>query len=48
MFLFRNNSKLFSLFQNKYQLKHTLNILVALLGLNRGNVMECQKKVLKI
>ena len=25
-----------------------LNILVALLGLNRGNLMECQKKVLKI
>ena len=31
-----------------YQPKNTLNILVALLGFNRGNLMECQKKVLKI
>ena len=28
--------------------KNTLNILVALLQLNRGNLMECQNKVLKI
>ena len=28
--------------------KNTLNILLALLGLNRGNVMEYQKKVLNI
>ena len=28
--------------------KNTLNILVALPGLNRGNLIECQKKVLKI
>ena len=28
-----------------YQLKNTLNILLAPLGLNRGNLMECQKKV---
>ena len=27
--------------------KNTLNILVVLLELNRGNLMECQKKVLK-
>ena len=30
------------------QLKNALNILLALLGLNRGNLMEYQKKVLKI
>ena len=29
------------------QIKNTLNIFVALLGFNRGNLMECQKKVLK-
>ena len=29
-------------------LKNTLNILVALLGFLRGNLMECQKKILKI
>ena len=28
--------------------KNTLNILVALLGLIRRNLMECQKKILKI
>ena len=28
-----------------YHLKGTLNILVALLRLNRGNLMECQKKI---
>ena len=28
--------------------KNTLNILLALLGLNRGNLMVCQKKILKI
>ena len=27
--------------------KNTLNILVALLRLIRGNLMECQKKILK-
>ena len=26
------------------QLKNTVNILVVLLGLNRGNLMECQVK----
>ena len=31
-----------------YQLKGTLNILKALLGLIRGKLMECQKKILKI
>ena len=30
------------------QLKSPLNFLVALLGLIRGNLMECQKKILKI
>ena len=30
------------------QLKNALNILVALLGFDCGNLMECQKKVLKI
>ena len=30
-----------------YQLKNTLNILVALIELIRGNLMECQKKILK-
>ena len=29
-------------------LYHTLNILLALLGLIRGNLMEGQKKILKI
>ena len=28
--------------------KNTLNILIALLGLFCGNLMECQKKILKI
>ena len=27
-----------------YQLKNTLNILVAVFGLIRGNLMECRKK----
>ena len=31
-----------------YQLKNTLNILVALLRFICGNVMECQKEMLKI
>ena len=31
-----------------YQLKNTLNILVALLKFIHGNLMECQKKLLKI
>ena len=31
-----------------YQLKATLNILMRLLEFIRGNLMECQKKVLKI
>ena len=31
-----------------YQLKNTLNVLVALPGLNSGNVMEFQKKILKL
>ena len=30
-----------------YQLKKTLNILVALLWLNGGNLMACQKKILE-
>ena len=30
------------------QLKNTLNILVALLRLIRGNLIKCQKKILKI
>ena len=28
--------------------KNTINILVSLVGLNRGNLMECHEKVLKI
>ena len=28
--------------------KNTLNVLVSLLGLNRGNLIQCQKKVVKI
>ena len=31
-----------------YHLENTLNVLVVLLGLIRGNLMECQKKILKI
>ena len=31
-----------------YQIKNTLNISVALVGLIRRNLMECQEKVLKI
>ena len=31
-----------------YQLKNTLNVLVALREFIRENVMECQKKILKI
>ena len=34
--------------QYLYHLIKTLNIFMALLQLNRGNLMECQKKVLKI
>ena len=40
-----NISKLFSIYTSK---KNALNILVALLGLIPGNLMECQKKTLKI
>ena len=48
-----NGEKCFSsgIFQNYlvfYQLKNTLNILVVLLGLIIGNLMEYQKKILKI
>ena len=48
-----NGAKYFSLeiFQNYLVFipaKNILNILVVLLGLNLGNLMECQKKVLKI
>ena len=38
----------FKIIQYLFLLKHKLNILLSLLGLNRGNLMECQKKVLKI
>ena len=43
-----NEEKYFSsgIFQN--QLKNTINILLALLRLNRRNLMEYQKKVLKM
>ena len=37
----------FKTIYNLYQLKNTLNILVALLGLFRGKLMDCQKKILK-
>ena len=30
-----------------YQLKNTLNIFMALLEFIRGNLMKCQKKILK-
>ena len=48
-----NGAKYFSLeiFQNYlylYRPKNTLSILVALAGLNRWNLMKCQKKELKI
>ena len=48
-----NEAKYFSsgIFQNYLVStpgKNTLNILLTLLGLNRGNLMECQKKMLKI
>ena len=46
-----NGSKYFYLgiLQNDLgQLRNTLNILVALLELIHGNLMECQKKILKI
>ena len=51
-FSISNGAKHFSLgmFQNYlylYQLKNTLYILLALLGMNHGNLMECQKKILK-
>ena len=38
----------FKIIQYLYQLKNTLNILVELLGSIRGNLMEFQKKILKI
>ena len=31
-----------------YQIKNTLNILMALVEFIRGNLMECQNEVLKI
>ena len=37
----------FKISQYLYQLKNTINILVAVLELFRGNLMECQKKILK-
>ena len=37
----------FKIISHLNQLKNTLNILLALLGLIRGNLMECQKKILK-
>ena len=42
--------KMFIMLRSKilYQLKNTLNLLVALLTLIRGNLMECQIKFLKI
>ena len=47
-----NEAKYFrsGIFQNYLvlQLKNTLNILVAPLKLIRGNLMECQKKILTI
>ena len=48
-----NGAKYFSLgiFQNYLVFipgKSTLNILVTLLGLIRGNLMKCQRKILKI
>ena len=47
-----NRAKYFSLYfkiiQYIYQLKNTSNILVALLELNCRNLMECQKKILKL
>ena len=47
-----NRAKCFSsgIFQNYLVFipaKNTLNILVAQLGLTHGNLMECQKKILK-
>ena len=45
-----NGAKYFSsgIFLNYlYQLKNMLNILLAPLRLNRGNLMECQREVLK-
>ena len=38
----------FKIIEHLYQLINTLNILVALLRLNRVNLMECQKKLLEI
>ena len=37
-----------SMFVEVAQKKHTLNILMALLGLIRGNLIEFQKKIIKI
>ena len=39
-------SKLFTIIYASQ--KNTLNILVVLFGLIRGNLMECQKNILKI
>ena len=38
----------FKIIKYLYQLKNTLNIFVALLELVRGNLVEYQKKILKI
>ena len=38
----------FAIIYYLYQLKNMLNILVVFLQLTHGNLMECQKKILKI
>ena len=40
--------KYYSIILYSYQLKNTSNILVALLGFTQGNLMKCQKKILKM
>ena len=40
--------KYFKIIEYLLQLKNTLNILLALLGLIRRNLMECKKTILKI
>ena len=38
----------FKIIKYLYQIKNTLNVLVASLGLIRENLMQCLKKIMKI
>ena len=47
-FCILNGAKYFRIVYSLCQLKNTLNIFLQLLELLRGNLIECQKKILQI